>query len=194
MLFVSVGLLVACAASAQSSRPALPKLPVSPAPDTPAVPVPLPAGIPEVPREKTTDDLLAEIEQLRAQKAELDKKEQELTAALRKKLDAQAERLKKLGLAPKEAKEPDRVGRIIIEGNTKTPDFKILDALDLRPGNLLRYPDIEKSRAKLEKLGLRDVMVEVLPNELDSSFKDIRVKVIEPPAPGAPPVPALPDR
>jgi|GEM_PF-6375753 len=131
---------------------------------------------PVTPKEPSVDELLNELERLQAQKAELEKKEKELKATLRKKLEQQSERLQKLGVI---AKEPDRVGRIIIQGNTKTPDEKILEKLDLRPGQILQYPAIEASRLKLAKLGFRSVTVEVVPSELDSPFKDIRVTVEE---------------
>lgn len=148
------------------------------------------------PREKSVDDLLAELEDLQAQKARIEKQEAELKAALRKKLDTQAERLKKVGVAPgAKEKEQDRVGQILIEGNTKTPDQKILDKLDFRPGQILQYPALEASRAKLEKAGFCEVTVEVIaaPNKLDSTFKDVRVKVTEPkPKPIVPP-PAVPE-
>lgn len=136
--------------------------------------------------EKSVDDLLAELERLRARKAEVEKKEQELTAALRKKLQTQTERLQKLGVAPKDTThaEPDRVGRIIIEGNTKTPDKKILENLDIRPGQLLRYPALEAARAKLEKAGFAGTTIEIVASESDLKFKDIRIRVNEP-GPGA---------
>jgi hypothetical protein len=44
---------------------------------------------------------------------------------------------------------------------------------------LLRYPALEESRKNLETAGFRSVFVEVVPNELDSPLKDIRVKVDE---------------
>jgi outer membrane protein assembly factor BamA len=82
-------------------------------------------------------------------------------------------------------KEPDRVGRVIIEGNTATPDRVILLQLDFRPGQILQYPQLDATRKQLAKLGLFDAAdpptVEVLPNELDSTFKDIRVRVTERP-------------
>ncbi len=53
-------------------------------------------------------------------------------------------------------------------------------ALGMRPGQVLQYPALEAARAKLEKAGFKSVTVEVLPNELDTTFKDIRVKVTEP--------------
>jgi hypothetical protein len=65
-------------------------------PVTPSPPAP--------PPEKSVDDLLTELERVQAQKAELEKKEQELKATLRKKLEQQTERLQKLGVGPKAAK------------------------------------------------------------------------------------------
>ena len=179
--------------------PTLPAAPVGPRldfsppapPATPALtmqPPPPPLPPPSV------EDMLNELERIQSQKAALEKKEQELKAALRKKLEEQSERLKKLGVAPQAAKEaePDRVGRIIIEGNTKTPDQKILDKLEFRPGQILQYPALETARAKLEKAGFKSVTVEVVPNELDATFKDIRVRVEEPkPKPAPEPVPTV---
>jgi hypothetical protein len=163
-------------------------------PPLPEVPTPADFKKPPAPPEKSVDDLLNELERVQAQKAELEKKEQELKAQLRKKLEAQTERLKKLGVAPKDAKEPDRVGRITIEGNTKTSDNKILNLLNLRPGQLLRYPALEESRKNLETAGFRGATVEVVPNEIDSTFKDIRVKVDESgskPKPAPDPLPPI---
>jgi len=49
---------------------------------------------------------------------------------------------------------------------------------------------LEAARVKLVKAGFRDATVEVVPNELDSTFKDIRVRVTEPePKPAPQPVP-----
>ena len=82
-------------------------------------------------------------------------------------------------------KEPDRVGRILIEGNTDTPQNIILSQLDLRPGQILQYPKLDAARKNLAKLGLFDTAnpptVEVVGNELDNTFKDIRVRVTERP-------------
>lgn len=128
----------------------------------------------------TLDQLLDQLEQVQAQKAELAKREESLRQIIRKKLDEQDQRLKKLGLAPMpKEKEPDRVCRIIIEGNTKTPEKKILEKLGFVPGQILKYTALEEARTNLEKAGFRGVTVEVMPNELDSAFKDIRVRVIE---------------
>jgi outer membrane protein assembly complex protein YaeT len=78
---------------------------------------------------------------------------------------------------------PDRVGRIIIEGNSVTQDRVILNQLDLLPGQILQYPKLEEARMRLNRLGIFDPedppTVEVIPNELDNMFKDIRVRVRE---------------
>ncbi|HEY1190954.1 MAG TPA: POTRA domain-containing protein [Gemmata sp.] len=172
LLFVSFGLLVgACGAGAE---PPVPPPPL-PAPEELLRPNARP------PAPKSVDLLIRELEQLRTQKAELEKHERELLTALRARLQEQANQLQKLGVAqPAPApSEPDRVGRIIIEGNAKTSDRKILAQVDLRPGQILRYPALEEARAKLEKAGFRGATVEALPNEFDSSFKDIRVRIIE---------------
>jgi hypothetical protein len=96
---------------------AVPPFPPSPPlPNIPSVP-PRSIVVPATPPEKSVDDLLAELERVQAQKAGLDKQELELKTTLRKKLDQQAERLNKLGV-PLKAAQPDRGGRIIIEGNT----------------------------------------------------------------------------
>lgn len=77
---------------------------------------------------------------------------------------------------------PDRVGRILIEGNTVTQDRVILQQLGLTPGELLRYPQIEAARRNLERLQLFAAddppTVEVLPGG-KGEFKDIRVRVKE---------------
>jgi outer membrane protein assembly complex protein YaeT len=79
--------------------------------------------------------------------------------------------------------EPDRVGRIIIDGNTVTRDRVILNQLDLRPGQILQYPAIEDARMRLARLGIFDQedppSIEVIQNEFDSPLKDIRVRVRE---------------
>jgi outer membrane protein assembly complex protein YaeT len=78
---------------------------------------------------------------------------------------------------------PDRVGRVIIEGNDVTQDRVILNQLDLRPGQIFDYTKIEEAQMRLARLGIFDPedppRVEVIPNEFDSLFKDIRVRVKE---------------
>ena len=80
-------------------------------------------------------------------------------------------------------REPDRVGRIIVEGNTVTDQRVILNQLRLYPGQVLQYPQIEAARANLMRLNIFDQedppTVEVIPSEGDSPFKDIRVRVKE---------------
>ncbi|MBY0514294.1 MAG: outer membrane protein assembly factor BamA, partial [Gemmataceae bacterium] len=79
--------------------------------------------------------------------------------------------------------EPDRVGRVIIEGNNVTKDRVIYNQLDLRPGQILQYPRLEDARVRLSRLGIFDPQnpptVEVLNNELDDHMKDILVRVQE---------------
>jgi outer membrane protein assembly complex protein YaeT len=79
--------------------------------------------------------------------------------------------------------QPSRVGRVIIQGNDVTQDRVILNQLDLRPGQVLDYTKIDEARMRLARLGIFDAEdppnVEVIPNELDSMFKDVRVTVKE---------------
>ncbi|MDY3560187.1 hypothetical protein R5W23_001412 [Gemmata sp. JC673] len=186
ILLVSIALaIVPGAALAQEKYPTIAPPAIAPggpgsAPSPQIVPPAAPVPPPQT--EKTVDDLLTELEQLRVQQTELAKREKELTEALRKKLQQQTERMQKLGVAPK-APEPDRVGRILIEGNVKTPDGKILELLDFHAGQVLKHSAIEDGRAKLEKAGFRGATINVTPNELDATFKDIHVKVSEPPVP-----------
>jgi len=81
-------------------------------------------------------------------------------------------------------REPDRVGRIIIEGNTITDQRVILNQLvGLYPGQILQYPRVEDARQNLLRLGLFDAedppAIDVIPRDDDSPFKDIRVRVKE---------------
>jgi hypothetical protein len=55
-------------------------------------------GQPSQPKEVTLDQLLDQIEKVRAQRAELEKKEKALMVEARKLFDKQAERINKLGL------------------------------------------------------------------------------------------------
>ena len=77
----------------------------------------------------------------------------------------------------------DRVGRIIIEGNTVTQDRVILNQLDLRPGQILQYPKLEECRMRLNRLGIFDAdnppTVTAIPNNMDGSVKDILIRVKE---------------
>lgn len=168
-LLVSAGLLGIVCGAAHAEPPPVPP------------PSELLKGSAIPPHPMSVELLLLDLEQLRAQKAELEKQEKALIAKLRDRLQEQAGRLQKLGVPLPEAKElePDRVGRIIIEGNTRSPDRKILDKCDFRPGQILQYPKLEAARAALEKAGFRGVTVEAIPDEIGSPFIDIRVRVNE---------------
>jgi outer membrane protein assembly complex protein YaeT len=79
--------------------------------------------------------------------------------------------------------EPDRVGNIYIEGNTVTQERVIRNQLNLFPGQVLQYPKLEDARMRLARLGIFDAQnppeVIALPNEFDSNFKDVLVRVQE---------------
>lgn len=81
------------------------------------------------------------------------------------------------------AREPDRVGQIIIEGNDITAQRVILNELGLYPGQILQYPKLEEARMNLIRRGIFDQedppSVEVIPRDDGSNFKDIRVRVKE---------------
>jgi hypothetical protein len=82
---------------------------------------------------------------------------------------------------------PDRVGKVIIEGNTDAPDAVILRQLDLAgltpaPGAVLVYPALEKARVRLNRLGFDpddEPTVEVVPSKVNNGvgFVDIRIRV-----------------
>src|SRR5205823_11197464 len=134
-------LLAAAAAYTQSQPPAPvgggPTLPapvtVSPDLAPPSVVPPLPRqsippqSVPVAPKEPTVDEMLDSLERLRAQKLEIEKREQELVAAIRRKIEKQAERLERLGVAPRPAAAtPDRVGRIVIVGASGEAEKRIV--------------------------------------------------------------------
>lgn len=81
--------------------------------------------------------------------------------------------------------KPDRVGRIIVEGNTATPDGFLLHLVRLYPGQVLKYPELDRAAKRLAATGLfgidRPPTVEVLPNEFDSEFRDVVIRVEERP-------------
>jgi outer membrane protein assembly factor BamA len=80
-------------------------------------------------------------------------------------------------------REPDRVGQIIIKGNTVTADRVIRNQLGLYPGQILQYPRLEEARNNLIRTGLFDTedppTVTVIPREDGSNFQDIEVRVKE---------------
>jgi hypothetical protein len=140
------------------------------------------ANLPTAPRavappaEKSLDQLLDELEALRAQKAELEKKEAELTKAIRQKAERQADRMNRLGLGAAPGL-PDRVGRVVLVGGAGKDEKTILDLLGLVPGQALSYPALEVARARLVKAGYRSATVEVRPGE--EGYKDVVVTVGE---------------
>lgn len=90
------------------------------------------------------------------------------------------------GPPPLESREGDKIGRIIIRGNTKTADRVILNELgNLREGQTIRYDEIELARLRLAGRGIFDPenppTIEKVDNPaaVDSSFKDLIVTVQE---------------
>lgn len=79
--------------------------------------------------------------------------------------------------------QPNRVGRVILAGNSVTRDKVIMRQLGLLPGQILQYPMLEQARMRLARLGIFDQNappdVQVLPGDNDSGFKDILVTVQE---------------
>ncbi|QDU18177.1 hypothetical protein [Urbifossiella limnaea] len=98
-----VPLLFAAAAGAAHTQPpssppavvSLPPVPPSAPALAPSVPQPLLVGAAE---EKSLERMLDQLEGLRARKADLEKQEQELMKDIRKLLDRQDERVKRLGV------------------------------------------------------------------------------------------------
>jgi outer membrane protein insertion porin family len=78
---------------------------------------------------------------------------------------------------------PKRVGRVIIEGNSVTQDRVILNQIPIRSGQILEFPQVEIAKARLARLGIFDPdnppTVEVVPNEWDSVYQDVIVRVQE---------------
>lgn len=174
-LFFAAGMLVLVGSGTAQQ-------PIAPPVETPALPKPSvvpPIARPPAPSPaRPIDQMLDELERVQVQKAELEKKEQELKATIHKALEKQTERLNKLGAAPKAAKaaEPDRVGRITLSGFAEKDEKKVREILGLSPGQVLQYPRLEDARIKLQRAGFDGVSVEVFPNgPAESTFKDIRV-------------------
>jgi outer membrane translocation and assembly module TamA len=150
------------------------------APPIPSLPTTatIPAAQPT--KEKSLDQMLDELGAIRVMKAQLEKNEQELLKAIKQKAAKQAERLKQLGVHPKVTNgEPLRIGKIIIEGNEKTRDEVILKMLKFSPGQVLEFPMLEQARARLIKEGFQRAAVEAVPNEPDSLYVDLLIKVVE---------------
>lgn len=88
-----------------------------------------------------------------------------------------------------EERPPDRVGRIIIQGNTVTQDRIILRQLPLYPGQILSYPDLliaEQNLARLnifnnQQTGERPTVQVLEPQNPNQPFRDVLVTVEEQP-------------
>jgi hypothetical protein len=80
-------------------------------------------------------------------------------------------------------KNPTRIGRVVVEGNAAIPDGLILEMADLRPGQILDFRDLRAAPGRIARLGVFDPAdpptIELVPNEFDLSFLDIRVRVKE---------------
>src|SRR5437763_5743531 len=204
-LLVAVLVLPAVAAVAytQSQPPAVPPLPsppvvqqADPAPPPAAIRPPEgriipPQSVPVAPKEPTVDEMLDSLERLRAQKAEIEKREQELVAAIRRKIEKQAERLERLGVAPRPAAAtPDRVGRIVIVGASGEAEKRIVKLVGLTPGEVLNYPALAEAQRKLGLAGFPGASVQPHPSENGSGYVDVVVRVAI--GGDAPVVPKLP--
>ncbi len=155
-----------------------PQLVVPIAPPSPPLPT-TPAFVPTQPvKEKSLDQLLDDLELLRKQKAELEKKEQDLIKVIQQKADKQADRMKQLGLMIKvPSTEPSRIGRIFLQGIAEKDEKQVQKMLDFSPGQVLEYPMLEQARVRLTKAGYQMVVVEVQPKQSDAQYLDILVKV-----------------
>ena len=81
-------------------------------------------------------------------------------------------------------REPQRIGRVRVEGNTITQQRVILNELGpLLPGQILQYPAIEQAKRNLERRQLFDQedppSITVVPSEFDDGFVDLLVRVKE---------------
>lgn len=124
--------------------------------------------------------MLDELESLRAKKAALEKAEQELVKTIQLKVGKQAERLKMLGVVARPANgQPQRVGRIFIEGNDTVTDGSILKIVKFSPGQVLEMAALETARTQLMKGGFSMATIEVMPHEPDATYVDLLIKVVE---------------
>jgi surface antigen-like variable number repeat protein len=85
------------------------------------------------------------------------------------------------------SKPPTLIGQIFIVGNTKTEQGIILDNVQLYPGAVLKYPDLQQAERNLRKLGIFEddpvkgthPTVLVMDPNGDSPYKDILIQVQE---------------
>jgi hypothetical protein len=120
---------------------------------------------------------------VQAQKSDILKREADLKAAVQKKLEGLQKQADNLGAGPapegRKAGVPARVGRVQLQGYAAEDEPKVLEVLEtagLRPGQVLRYPELEATRSRLEGLGFKRVEVIELPYEADTEFRDILVR------------------
>lgn len=84
------------------------------------------------------------------------------------------------------AENPPRIGRIIIIGNTATPDYIIRGTAALLPGQILTPPELRRAEIALGRLKLFVVNPGCRPRvtvigDPESEFKDILIQVQEKP-------------
>jgi hypothetical protein len=94
---------------------------------------------------------------------------------------------------------PVKIGQVIVVGNEKVPDQIIRKAINLYPGQILKYPDLRRAEANLaalnlfvidSKLGIRPTITVLDDPSNPGLFKDVLVQVMDtmPPNLPAPPV------
>jgi hypothetical protein len=112
------------AVSTGSPNRALDPLTVPPGPVATSPTVP-PPGNPTTPpptlEPQSIDDVLNQLADIRAKKAELEKQEQATIKTLREKLRAQKERLAKMGVAPEEPPAKAAEGNVDLPSKTEIP-------------------------------------------------------------------------
>ncbi len=86
---------------------------------------------------------------------------------------------------PVSGAEVVRVGRIIIEGNTSTPDWIIIQKLSLYPGQVVSPCDLTLAEMNLARVNLFQMrpVITILEPEKGAEFKDILITVTERPNP-----------
>ena len=88
--------------------------------------------------------------------------------------------------------QPDatrKVGRVIVVGNTETPDDTILGVVRFRPGDTYRPADLKDAINRLTatrwfvtgRRPERGPTVESFPNELNTTYSDIIIRIEEQP-------------
>jgi outer membrane protein insertion porin family len=79
---------------------------------------------------------------------------------------------------------PAKVGQVFVVGNVRTRQNVVLRQVPFYPGQVISYPDLNVAKRDLERLGIFkpgsvDVTAEDDPNNPDSEYKNIFVKVEE---------------